>query len=194
MSRFFKKLTHKYEFLKLELEETEELLEEYSAEWSKLFGKYFVDNHSEFWVNEDTGEVRKDKPEEEEPVKATKEQKSEKLKKLYKKLSTYTHPDKGGNVDDFNTIKGLYDDDDILELLKYAGLYQIDFTLDDEDQQLIEKSCTKIQSKIEASKSTMAWAYFTGDKRKKLAVIKMLEAYIKKEIRKEDYPPELLED
>ena len=190
MSRFLKKLTHKYEFLKLELEETEELLEEYSSEWGRLFGKYFVDKNSEMWVNEETGEIRKEKPEDDDIESPPKEIKPDKLKKLYKKLSTYTHPDKGGDPEDFNTIKQLYDDEDIIELIKYAGLYQIDFDIEEEDQQLIEKSCTKIQSKIETQKSTMAWVYFTGNKQVKLTVLKNLELQLKTKI---DIPEDLLD-
>ena len=70
MSRFLKKLTHKYEFLKLELEETVEESEGYSQKWAQLFGRYFAEKESEFWVNEDTGELRKDLPEEEKEKKS----------------------------------------------------------------------------------------------------------------------------
>ena len=65
MSRFLKKLTHKYEFLKLELEEVKEEGDDYQVKWGQLFGKYFVDKNSEFWVNEETGELRSEKPENE---------------------------------------------------------------------------------------------------------------------------------
>ena len=47
MSRFLKKLTHKYEFLKLELEETVEESEGYSQKWAQLFGRYFAEKESE---------------------------------------------------------------------------------------------------------------------------------------------------
>ena len=63
MSRYLKKISYKYEFLKLELEETEEELDSYLSEWNKHFGKYFVQKESEMWVNEETGELRKDLPE-----------------------------------------------------------------------------------------------------------------------------------
>ena len=189
MSRFLKKLTHKYEFLKLELEEVDESLEEYTKEWGKLYGKYFIDKSSEMWVNEETGEIRKEIPPEEEDV-PLKEEKPEKLRKLYRKLSTYTHPDKGGNVDDFNAIKESYENEDLLELLKYAGLYQIDFELEEDDEQLIEQSCTKIQTQIEAKKNTMAWTYFTGDKNKKRAVLNMIQQQLGVEI---EVPEELLD-
>lgn len=192
MSRYLKKISHKYEFLKLELEETEEELESYLSEWSKLFGKYFVQKESEMWVNEETGEMRKDPPGEEEK-KPIKKQKPEKLKKLYKKLSTYTHPDKGGKVDDFNAVKEAYQKENLLELLKFAGLYDLDFELEEEDETLVNKTFTNIQEEIQGHKGSMAWAFGTGDKAKKLAVIKMLEHKLGIEIKKEDYPKELLD-
>ena len=82
MSRYLKKISYKYEFLKLELEETEEELDSYLSEWNKHFGKYFIQKESEMWVNEETGELRKDLPEE-DLEKPKKKQKPEKLKKLY---------------------------------------------------------------------------------------------------------------
>ena len=192
MSRYLKKISHKYEFLKLELEETEEELDSYLTEWSKHFGKYFVQKESEMWVNEETGEMRKDLPDE-DLEKPTKKQKPEKLKKLYKKLSTFTHPDKGGKVDDFNAVKEAYQKENLLELLKFAGLYDIDFDLEEEDESLVNKTFTNIQEEIQGHKGSMAWAYGTGDKQKKLAVLKMLEAQLGIEIKKEDYPKELLD-
>ena len=192
MSRLLKKISHKYEFLKLELEETEEELESYLSEWTKLFGKYFVQKESEMWVNEETGEMRKDPPGKEEE-KPTKKQKPEKLKKLYKKLSTYTHPDKGGKVDDFNAVKEAYQKENLLELLKFAGLYDLDFELEEEDESLVNKTFINIQEEIQGHKGSMAWAYGKGDKAAKLAVIKNLENHLGTVIKKEDYPKELLD-
>ena len=196
MSRSLKKITHKYEFLKLELEEVKEELEEYLSVWTKHFGKYFAQKKSEMWVNEETGEMRETPPvddEEEEIKKPKKKQKPQKLKKLYKKLSTYTHPDKGGDVEDFNAIKKSYEEEDFLELLKFAGLYQIDFELEEEDELLVEQSCTNIQKEIQTHKGSMAYAFGSGDIQKKLAVIQMLEQHLGIEIKKEDYPKELLD-
>lgn len=195
MSRYLKKISHKYEFLKLELEETEEELDSYLSEWNKHFGKYFVQKESEMWVNEETGELRKDPPveETEEEDKPTKKQKPQKLKKLYKKLSTYTHPDKGGKVDDFNAVKEAYQKENLLELLKFAGLYDLDFELEEEDESLVTNTFNNIQQEIEGHKGSMAWAYGTGDRNKKLAVLKMLEHTLGIVIKKEDYPKELLD-
>lgn len=189
MSRNLKKLTHKYEYLKLELEELEDLSEQYTLEWSKLFGKYFIDRGKEMWLNEETGELRKEPPKEE--VESKKEEKPEKVKKLYRKLSTLLHPDKGGSDEVFNDLKQFYESKNILELLKLAADYNIGYDLDEEDQQLIEKSCHSLSDKIENVQSTLSWTYFTGDKRKKLYVIKMVESELGIKIPENEYPKEL---
>ena len=193
MSRQLKKLSHKYEFLKLELEEVQELGEEYGREWGSLFGKYFVDKNSEFWVNEETGEMRKEKPSDKDEAPARKEQ-PDKIKKLYKKISTHTHPDKGGNVDDFNAVKDCYQEGDLIGLLKYAGMFGIDYEMEPDDEELVLNTCKKIEKKIEVEKGSMAWAYCTGNKAKKLGVIRVMEAQLGVKIAQEDYPKDLLDN
>jgi hypothetical protein len=190
MSRCLKKLSHKYEYLKLELEEYEEKSEVYTSEWSKLFGKFFIDRNKEMWLNEETGELRKDPPSEEEE-ESNKEAKPEKLKKLYRKLSTFLHPDKGGSPEVFTKLKEFYESKNLLELFKLAGENGIEVELEEEDRELIEVSCSNISKKIEGVQSTLSWLYFTGDKRKKLQVIAMVENELGVKIPKEDYPEEL---
>jgi len=192
MSRFLKKVTHKYEFLKLELEELRELGDEYQSKWGKLFGKYFVEKESEFWVNEETGELRKDEPGDEDQETPTKSPKPKKLKELYKQLSKHTHPDKGGEEDDFNLVKESYDNEDLLGLLSLAGQFNIDFEIEEEDEDLLLKSVTSIEKQIQGVQSTLSWAYFTGDKGKKKAVLAMMEQQFNIIINPEDYPEELL--
>ena len=189
MSRFLKKLTHKYEFLKLELEETVEESEGYSQKWAQLFGRYFAEKESEFWLNEDTGELRKDLPEEEKNKKSPK---PKKLKELYKKLSKHTHPDKGGDEEDFNEVKDSYEKEDLINLISLAGRFGVDFEIEDDDQELIEKSCINLESQIKSTKETLSWAYFTGDKGKKKAVISMMEHQLNIIVDPKDIPEELL--
>ena len=194
MSRFLKKLTHKYEFLKLELEEVKEEGDDYQVKWGQLFGKYFADKNSEFWVNEDTGELRKDRPVDETDTDEIepKPEKPKKLRDLYKKLSKHTHPDKGGDEDKFNKVKESYDREDLLALLSLAGQYNIDFDIEEEDQEMVEKSCFNIENEINNTKSTLSWAYFTGDRSKKKAVLAMMEQQFNITIDPKDIPEELL--
>lgn len=190
MSRLLNKLSHKYQFLKLELEEISETAEDYLTEFNKHFGKYFIDKNTEMWINEETGEMR-DKPPIEEDKKENK-QKDPKLKKLYKKLSTYIHPDKGGTSEEFAELKEAYDNNDFFDLIRLATLHNIRVVLEQEDQEVAEKSILGIQKTIQNHTNTLAWHYCTGDKNKKIQVIKMIEAQLEIKIDPKNYPKELL--
>jgi hypothetical protein len=189
LDRRLKKLTHKYEFLKLELEEAEDEAEAYTYKWAKLFGKYFAKKEAEFWLNEDTGELRKELPEEETKKRPPK---PKKLKDLYKQLSKHTHPDKGGDESDFNEVKEYYDKEDLLGLISLAGQFNIKYDLEDEDEEILIKSVYGLESKIKTTQGTLSWAYFTGEKKKKKAVSNMMEQQLNIIIDPEDYPEELL--
>lgn len=189
MSRLLKKLSHKYQFLELELEETEESVEQYLTEFNKHFGRYFIDKKSEKWINEETGEIRDEPPAEEEEIKRVR--KDPKLKKLYKKLSTVLHPDKGGSDKAFSTLKEYYDKNNLFGLIKLAADNNVNVILEDEDKALAEKSILGIQNTIQNLRNTLAWHYCTGDKNKKVQVIKMIEAQLKIKIDIDNYPKEL---
>ena len=190
MSRLLNKLSHKYQFLKLELEEISENAEEYLTEFNKHFGKYFIDKNTEMWINEETGEMI-DKPPTEEDKKESK-QKDPKLKKLYKKLSTYIHPDKGGTAEEFAELKEAYDKNDFFDLIRLATIHNIKIVLEQEDKEVAEKSILGIQKTIQNHTNTLAWHYCTGDVNKKIQVIKMIEAQLEIVIDPKNYPKELL--
>lgn len=172
MSRILKKYSHKYEFLKLELEDFQDEFDEYEVTWKELFGKYFSNIKTEMWVNEETGEIR-DKPPSDEPEK--KSTKADKVKKLYRKASTLAHPDKGGDVDDFNYIKTCYENNDLLGLISYASQNDIEVEVTEEDKEILEKNCLRLQNKIKGVRSTLIYNFFTGNERRKKAVIAQLE-------------------
>lgn len=192
MSINLKKFFHKYQFLKLELDETEEEIHNCLAEFNKIFGKYIVDKNSEVWINEETGEIRQDKPDNVETKKGDK--KPEKLKKLYKELSKFTHPDKGGTSEDFNDIKSAYENNNLLELVFYAGKYDINIDIEDNDLTLLNQSCDNMEKKIENYKSTPAWNFYNGTKNQRIGILKMMEQSLNIQIPKEEYPDFLLED
>ena len=172
MSRILKKYSHKYEFLKLELEDFQDEFDEFEVTWKELFGKYFSNIKTEMWVNEETGEIR-DKPPSDEPEK--KSTKADKVKKLYRKASTIAHPDKGGDVDDFNYIKTCYENNDLLGLISYASQNDIEVEVTEEDREVLEKNCLRLQNKIKGVRSTLIYNFFTGNERRKKAVIAQLE-------------------
>mgnify|MGYP001573458284 CR=1 FL=1 len=191
MSNALKKFSLKYQYLKLELEEAEERAEEYNTKWNRLFGKYFVDKNSEMWVNEETGEIRKDDPNI-KPKKKTPPPRS-KIRKLYKKLSTFVHPDKGGSVEEFNSLKEAYEKVDLIELLNFAGQFGVEYIIDEEDQILLDKVCNELEKDHTNITNSLAYTFFTKSKKHKLAVIQMLEQQYNIKINQEDIPEELFE-
>lgn len=182
MSRLFKKYSYKYEFLKLELEDLENEFENYNTEWKHLFGKYFNEIKKEYWVNEKTGEIRKDKPGESD----NKLQPPDRLKKLYRKVSTKAHPDRGGNVEEFNIVKTYYDENDYIGLINYATQNDIEVDITEEDSTLLENSCISLEDKVSRLESSLVLKFFNGDTKVKQAVIKQLQIQYKVEINAKD--------
>lgn len=172
MSRILKKYSHKYEFLKLELEDFQEEFDKYQVTWKELFGEYFNNIKTEVWVNEETGEIRDNPPSDEPEKKSTK---ADKVKKLYRKASTIAHPDKGGDIDDFNFIKTCYENNDLLGLISYASQNDIEVEVTEEDRDILEKNCLRLQNKIKGVRATLIYNFFTGNDRMKKGVIQQLE-------------------
>ena len=82
MDKSLAKISHKYEFLRLELEENQEQLDEYLDKWNSIIGKYLMDKQKVMWIDEETGEIR-----EEQPDKESKPEADPRLRKLYKRLT-----------------------------------------------------------------------------------------------------------
>lgn len=179
MSRLLKKYSYQYQYLKLQKEDTEEEFDLLQVEWKKIFGKYFSQIKNEVWINEETGEVRTEPPGEEEN---TKPEKPEKLKKLYRKISTKAHPDKGGSDEEFSNIKECYEKNDILGLLNYASENDIKFDIDDDDEALFKKSIKTLENDIKKMELSLIWSFFKGNDAIKMRVIKQLEIEHKIEI------------
>ena len=182
MSRTVKKLTLKYQFLRLELDEIQDEMDQLTSDWSNRFGKYLVPEEKEMWRNEETGELREELPVESKPKK----QKNKRLKKYYREASTKLHPDKGGSDDSFSKLKEAYENDDLLELISVASDNNYTIELDEEDLESIQESVESIAKKITDKKSTMIWLYYKGDQNAKRIVIDRLEQIAGKKIDPED--------
>ena len=113
---------------------------------------------------------------------------------LYKKLSSVTHPDRGGNSDDFLTLKEAYEDNDLVKLLKFADKYNIEYELEDTDSDVIEEKTKQLENEIKRMKSTLAWYWGTTDLKGKLQVIRQVEKETKVTVKVDDYPDELKPD
>ena len=71
------------------------------------------------------------------PNTKIKKKKSVPKKKLYRKVSTKAHPDKGGNVEEFNTVKTYYEETDYIGLINYATNNDIEVDITKEDSTLL---------------------------------------------------------
>lgn len=200
----------KYEYLVLEEQDVREELTQYILDFEKRFNKYYVIDGSEeksIWVDEESGEVRDTPPPQtsEERIKEEQEKREQsrkekfklkkttpkKFKSLYKKLSSVTHPDRGGDASDFLKVKELYENGDLIGLLYFADKYNIEFELQDNDVDIIEDKAKSIEQEIQRMRATLAWFWGTADIKGKLEVIRRVEAETKKKVKVEDYPEEL---
>lgn len=200
----------KYQYLLLEEEDVREALTEYILDFEKRFSKYYNTPNTEeksIWVDEETGETRDTPPpvDTEERIKEeeqkrqesktkkfkTKKEISSKFKSLYKKLSTATHPDRGGDAEDFLRIKQLYEDGDLVELLKYADKYEIEYEMEESDVTIIDLKAREIEKEINRMRGTLAWFWGTTDLKGKMEVIRRVEMETKNKVKVEDYPEEL---
>lgn len=181
MSRSVKKLSHRYNYLKLELEEIVDLIESHANEWNTTFGKYFVQDKVELWQNSETGEFRDTPPDFEEKKKKRKSQ-PKKIKDLYRKLSSKLHPDKGGSAEEFNELKKAYEEGDILQLVSLAADNNVKTNIEEEDLVLLENSISKLEKRINYQTKSMVYLYFTGDIVAKKAIIHQIEILTGKKI------------
>lgn len=170
MEKTLSKLSYKYEFLKLELEEHQEKFDTYLGKWNKLLGKYIVDKNSVMWVNEETGEIRKDPPKEKK-----KTEQDPRIKKLYRNLSRYAHPDKGGTPEEFDSLKTAYEEGDLFEMVKYANKYGVEVDVTVEDTAIIDKRINDIASQIQEIENSLCWAFFTGNENRRRGVLLQLQ-------------------
>lgn len=218
MNRHLKKYNLKHQYLKLEEEDIRTELEDYIKDFETRFNKYYAERNKldsesfkkerEVWVNQETGEVRdtppnfddfskhwenykKQEAERERLSKLKKDElknKPEKLKRLYKKLSSKVHPDRGGDADTFNRVRKAFESNNLLYLLELASEYEIDYDIDPSDETILEKNINTLEREIERMKSTLAWAWGRGDKRE---VIAEVERQTKLKIDDSDLPDEI---
>ena len=204
-----KKYTYKYNYLKLEYEDVEDLYEELSLEWSKKFGPYFAEQANkkeQAWQNTETGEVKfseempEDEPsgsldedeikdEEAEMLELKRKERNEALRSLYRKISAKVHPDVGGTEEDFKKLKESYDEENLIEMLNIANNYDIPVQIEEDHLEYLDKSCKLLEKKIKDMKASTIWDYFNADmNRRKMMIAHMMHNY------KLQIPDEDLED
>lgn len=177
-----KKYAYKYEYLQLELKEIELQIEEYTKLWNTEIAKFYLDKKIVAWQNTETGELLYSKPE-----KNTKKVKNSKLKKLYRNLSSVTHPDKGGNTDEFFEIKEKYEAGDYIGLVKHAEINNVEVEIEEGDIILFENTCTELENLIEQTKISTVWKFFKGNIVTKQTILNGVEKEFNFTFTKKDY-------
>jgi hypothetical protein len=211
VNRKLKKLNLKQEYLLLEEEDVRLELEQYVEDFESRFDKYYNspkmgqsdDSEKYVWVNEETGEVIDELPPDEPPTEDSKKSKKDrlkskskkvdsvKMKKLFKKLATILHPDRGGSDEDFYKINEAYDEGDLVTLLKYAKEYGIEYEFDTSDSEIFEENLSKIELEINRMKGTLAWVWGTGDPKTRMGVIRIVETQTGHKVNEDDLPDDL---
>lgn len=106
-----------------------------------------------------------------------------KVKKLYREIVKLTHPDKVNKKslnDLYLVATGYYDSNDQIGIYKICTELDIDYDLDDEDNQIIESKIEELRRRIEFLESTFTWQWIntSGEKEK----LEMLLNYIRMQL------------
>ena len=175
----FKKWLYKYKYLQFELEDVESRLQGYMTQFNNYFDL----------PKKDPSPPQLDSPplqQKSEKLEKTPKNSKKKNKEFYKKLSKKTHPDKGGNKDDFKDINLLYQDDDILGMYLKAEELGIDLeelNIED-DEEIFEKSCKTLEEKAKQKQTTLAWLWGTCPPQNRDNLTKIFKEKYKIEPRK----------
>ena len=179
MNKKLRKYKLKYDYLQIEKEEIDEEFIVYKKQFDDIFNKYFNKPEvKEVWVNENTGEVVEEEPTTDAMdfvVKEPVEHKSNSIKKLYKSLSKKTHPDWGGDTEKFQRISRAYTESNLIELIYYAGEYELDIEIDPLDEEILDNNLRDIEKELDTLRNTLVWVWNTGTKEAKVGIIKQIE-------------------
>jgi hypothetical protein len=133
-----------------------------------------IDNHIQQSILRNTEEVIELFEEEElemDQVITYEDPKPLKLKKLYREIVKLTHPDKVSikSLNDlYLSATKYYDNNDKIGIYKVCTELEIDYDLDDDDNQIIESKIEDLKRRIQFLESTFTWQWINtkGEKEK----------------------------
>lgn len=166
-----KRYLTQYDYLELELEETQYIFDKYNKQFLKDY--YNIDDKPSEPKIVIPSEISMDLSEEIDVE--IQEPEDVQLKKLYRLLSLKTHPDKNNgsqeSKENFAEINKAYKEKDILKLFKFALKYKIELNsvIIEKCSVLFENSIKDMQAKIEHIKQTVAWNWgISSDEQKEI--------------------------
>jgi hypothetical protein len=175
-----KKLFKELEYMESDFEYRSEIISEADSDFISKVNNFLeehpnlkeiyddkIDNHIQQSILKNTEEVI-ELFEEEEVIEQEifEEVKLPKVKKLYREIVKLTHPDKVDQKslnDLYLTATKYYDNNDKIGLYKVCTELDIDYDLDDDDNQTIESKIDDLKRRIEFLESTFTWQWINTD-------------------------------
>jgi hypothetical protein len=179
-----KKLFKELEYMESDFEYRNEIISEADSDFISKVNNFLeehpelkeiydekIDNHIQQSILKNTEEVIELFEEEVIEQEISEEVKLPKVKKLYREIVKLTHPDKVDQKslnDLYLTATKYYDKNDKIGLYKVCAELDIDYDLDDEDNQIIESKIDDLKRRIEFLESTFTWQWIntSGEKEK----------------------------
>ena len=174
-----KKLFKELEYMESDFEYRTEIISEADSEFISKVNNFLeehpklkeiyddkIDTHIQKNILKNTEEVIELFEEEVIEQEIFEEVKLPKVKKLYREIVKLTHPDKVDlkSLNDlYLTATKYYDNNDKIGLYKVCTELDIDYDLDDDDNQIIESKIDDLKRRIEFLESTFTWQWINTD-------------------------------
>lgn len=180
-----KKLFKELDYIESDFEYRNEIISEADSEFITQVNNFLdnhpelkeiydekIDNHIQQSILRNTEEVIElFESEIEEEIIPYEDPKLPKVKKLYREIVKLTHPDKVDKKslnDLYLSATKYYDNNDKIGIYKICTELDIDYDLDEDDNQIIESKIEDLKRRIQFLESTFTWQWINtnGDKEK----------------------------
>jgi hypothetical protein len=180
-----KKLFKELEYMESDFEYRNEIISEADSDFITQVNNFLdhhpelkeiydekIDNHIQQSILRNTEEVIElFESEIEEEIIPYEDPKLPKVKKLYREIVKLTHPDKVDKKslnDLYLSATKYYDNNDKIGIYKICTELDIDYDLDEDDNQIIESKIEDLKRRIEFLESTFTWQWINtnGEKEK----------------------------
>lgn len=184
-----KKLFKELEYMESDFEYRNEIISEADSEFITEVNNFLehhpelkeiydekIDNHIQQSILRNTEEVIElFESEIEEEIIPYEDPKLPKVKKLYREIVKLTHPDKVDKKslnDLYLSATKYYDNNDKIGIYKICTELDIDYDLDDDDNQIIESKIEDLKRRIQFLESTFTWQWInTNDDKEKTEML-----------------------
>ena len=156
---YLRKLKAEYDYIKAEYEYQNEIFNKAKLEFDKRFeGKLNLnaptpDKEQKHWIQKEPKEKKRTKS----------------LDKVYKKLAQKIHPDKKtGDDKDFKKLKESVDEYDMDSVVDLAHEYNVDISLEVDEEDFLLNGIMKFQDKIDYFSKTLIMQWYKIDEKERV--------------------------